>query len=61
MILIVCTTLSLEIFALFMVTGVFSTLLIPETKQRSLEELSNENQEGFVSGTPGLFFSFTWE
>lgn len=41
---------SLEIFALFMLTGVFSTLLIPETKLKSLEELSNENQEGFVSG-----------
>ncbi|EKM78132.1 hypothetical protein AGABI1DRAFT_76554 [Agaricus bisporus var. burnettii JB137-S8] len=40
----------LEIFALFMLTGVFSTLLIPETKQKSLEELSNENQEGFVTG-----------
>lgn len=39
---------SLEIFALFMLTGVFSTLLIPETKQKTLEELSNEDQEGFV-------------
>jgi len=43
----------LEIFAFFMLTGIFSTLLIPETKQRSLEELSNENQEGFVSGVAG--------
>jgi PHS family inorganic phosphate transporter-like MFS transporter len=33
-----------------MLTGIFSTLLIPETKGKSLEELSNENQEGFVSG-----------
>ncbi len=41
---------SLEIFALFMLTGIFSTLLIPETKGRSLEELSNEDQEGFVRG-----------
>ncbi|KAF7327839.1 Inorganic phosphate transporter [Mycena kentingensis (nom. inval.)] len=40
----------LEIFALFMLTGIFSTLLIPETKGKSLEELSNENQEGFVRG-----------
>jgi PHS family inorganic phosphate transporter-like MFS transporter len=31
-----------------MLTGIFSTLLLPETKQQSLEELSNENQEGFV-------------
>ena len=41
---------SLEIFALFMLTGIFSTLLIPETKGKSLEELSGEDQEGFVRG-----------
>jgi len=40
----------LEIFAFFMLTGIFSTLCIPETKGRTLEELSNEDQEGFVSG-----------
>jgi len=40
----------LQILALFMLTGIFSTLLIPETKQQSLEELSNEPQEGFVRG-----------
>jgi len=40
----------LEIFAFFMLTGIFSTLLLPETKQKSLEELSNESQEGFVRG-----------
>jgi len=40
----------LEIFAFFMMTGVFSTLLIPETKQKSLEQLSQESQEGFVRG-----------
>ncbi|KAI0046569.1 phosphate permease [Auriscalpium vulgare] len=40
----------LEIFALFMLTGIFSTLLIPETKGKSLEELSNEDQEGFIHG-----------
>ncbi|KAI0319221.1 phosphate permease [Amylostereum chailletii] len=38
----------LEIFALFMLTGIFSTLLIPETKGRSLEELSNEEQTDFI-------------
>lgn len=43
----------LEIFALFMLTGIFSTLLIEETKGRSLEELSNENQEGFITGGAG--------
>jgi MFS transporter, PHS family, inorganic phosphate transporter len=40
----------LEIFAFFMLTGIFSTLLLPETNGRSLEELSNEKQEGFVKG-----------
>ncbi|CAL1716624.1 unnamed protein product [Somion occarium] len=40
----------LEIFALFMLTGIFSTYLIPETKQKSLEDLSNEEQDGFVAG-----------
>lgn len=32
-----------------MLTGIFSTLLLPETKGLSLEELSNENQETFVA------------
>jgi PHS family inorganic phosphate transporter-like MFS transporter len=41
----------LEIFAFFMLTGIFSTLLIPETKGRTLEELSNEDQQNFVKGT----------
>ena len=36
-----------------MFTGIFSTLLLPETKQRSLEEISNENQENFVRGVAG--------
>jgi len=40
----------LEIFAFFMLTGVFSTLLLPETKGRTLEDLSNENQDGFIEG-----------
>jgi hypothetical protein len=47
---------SLEIFALFMLTGIFSTLLLPETKGLSLEELSYENQEGFVRGEPAAMF-----
>lgn len=41
---------SLELFAFFMLTGIFSTLLLPETKQKTLEELSNEDQDGFVGG-----------
>ncbi|PPQ69014.1 hypothetical protein CVT24_000089 [Panaeolus cyanescens] len=40
----------LEIFAFFMLTGIFSTLLLPETKGKTLEELSNERQDGFVKG-----------
>jgi len=35
----------LELFAFFMMTGIFSTLLLPETKGKSLEELSNEDYE----------------
>jgi PHS family inorganic phosphate transporter-like MFS transporter len=41
----------LEIFAFFMLTGIFSTLLLPETNQKSLEELSGEDQDGFVQGS----------
>lgn len=43
----------LEIFAFFMLTGIFSTLLLPETKGRTLEELSNEDQDGFFRGIAG--------
>lgn len=32
----------MEIFALFMLCGIFTTLLIPETKRRTLEELAGE-------------------
>jgi PHS family inorganic phosphate transporter-like MFS transporter len=44
----------LEIFAFFMLTGIFSTLLLPETKGLSLEDLSHEDQSHFVrdSGIP---------
>jgi PHS family inorganic phosphate transporter-like MFS transporter len=33
-----------------MATGVGSTLLLTETKNQTLEDLSNERQEGFVEG-----------
>lgn len=33
-----------------MLTGVLSTMLIPETNQKSLEVLSNESQEDFIQG-----------
>ncbi|KAG9101296.1 Inorganic phosphate transporter pho84 [Ceratobasidium sp. 370] len=39
----------LEMFALFMFSGIFSTLLIEETKGRTLEDLSND----FTSGEVG--------
>ena len=37
-----------------MLSGVASTLLLPETRGRSLEELSNENHQGFIRGAPPL-------
>ncbi|KAH9972156.1 phosphate permease [Lactifluus volemus] len=40
----------LKIFGFVMLTGVASTALLPETRGRSLEELSNENQKGFIRG-----------
>ncbi|CAG8675269.1 12881_t:CDS:2, partial [Ambispora leptoticha] len=40
----------IQIFAGFMFLGFLFTLLIPETKKKSLEELSNENQKDFLKG-----------
>lgn len=37
----------MEIYALFMLLGCFTTLLIPETKRKTLEQLAGE-----VPGTP---------
>lgn len=37
----------MQIFALFMFLGIFTTLLLPETKRKTLEELAGE-----VEGTP---------
>ncbi|KAL0950312.1 hypothetical protein HGRIS_010287 [Hohenbuehelia grisea] len=42
----------LKIFALFMLTGIASTTLVPETMNKSLEELSNEKQDHFLQGEP---------
>ncbi|KAG6852628.1 hypothetical protein C0991_010325 [Blastosporella zonata] len=42
----------LQIFAFFMLTGILSTLLLPETKGLSLEELSSEDQGSFANGIP---------
>ncbi|KAI9460368.1 phosphate transporter [Russula earlei] len=47
-----------EILAFFMLTGIFSTLLIPETKGRTLEDISGEEQEGFVKGM--IYMSLVW-
>ncbi|RSH85349.1 Inorganic phosphate transporter pho84 [Saitozyma podzolica] len=41
----------LELFAFFMLTGIFSTLLLPETKNLSLEDLSHEDPANFVKGS----------
>ena len=41
----------MEIFALFMFAGVFTTLLIPETKRMSLEEIS-ERYHGEIEYKP---------
>ena len=41
----------LQILAFFMLTGVGSTLLIKETKQKTLEDLSNERQDTFLGGS----------
>lgn len=43
-------TFSLEIFALFMLTGIFTTFLVPETKGKTLEELNGEEEaeDGFT-------------
>jgi PHS family inorganic phosphate transporter-like MFS transporter len=39
--------------ALFMLTGIFSTLLLPETKGLSLEDLSQEDQSAFGQTSNG--------
>ena len=47
----------MEIFALFMFLGIFTSLLIPETKRRTLEQLAGEvpgtanfDPSGFTGG-----------
>ncbi|CAE6489842.1 unnamed protein product [Rhizoctonia solani] len=41
------------VFAFFTLTGAAATLLIDETKGRTLEDISNERQNGFISGGAG--------
>lgn len=43
----------LQIFAFVTLTGVFSTTLLPETAKRTLEDISNEPQEGYITGITG--------
>lgn len=45
-----CDGRRLKVFAPFTATGLLATLFIPETNQLTLEELSNEQQEGFIRG-----------
>ena len=39
----------LEIYALFMLLGVFSTTLIKETKRKTLEELSADGDDDMIT------------
>ncbi|BFZ53706.1 Inorganic phosphate transporter pho84 [Savitreella phatthalungensis] len=45
----------MQIFAVFMFAGIFLTLLIPETKRKTLEELSGEDQYEMRYGANGSF------
>lgn len=47
---LIYTSLSLKIFGFVMLSGALCTLLLPETRGRSLEELSNEHQKGLIRG-----------
>ncbi|KAK7690641.1 hypothetical protein QCA50_005740 [Cerrena zonata] len=40
------------LFGFIMLSGLVSTYFTPETKERTLEEISNEPQEKFISGPP---------
>jgi PHS family inorganic phosphate transporter-like MFS transporter len=46
----------MQIFALFMLCGIFTTLLIPETKRKTLEELAGEDVSP-VSSAPAISHS----
>ena len=39
-----------DVFGFVMLSGALSTLLLPETCGRSLEELSNEHEKGVIRG-----------
>ncbi|KAF8147922.1 inorganic phosphate transporter [Mycena galopus ATCC 62051] len=44
---------SFGVLAAFTLSGVFSTMLVPETKGKSLEVLSNEEQQAFLGAPEG--------
>ena len=44
----------LEIYALFMLLGCFSTLLIKETKRKTLEELADDDDYAVSAGSSTL-------
>lgn len=48
----------MQIFALFMLLGLFTSFLIPETKRKTLEELAGE-VPGYISTCPSLFRAYT--
>jgi PHS family inorganic phosphate transporter-like MFS transporter len=43
----------MQIFALFMLLGLFTTFLIPETARKTLEELSGDDRAGFTEAAQG--------
>ncbi len=40
----------MQIYALFMFLGIFTTLCIPETKRKTLEELSGDDYDAGLNG-----------
>ncbi|KAH8823868.1 phosphate transporter [Flagelloscypha sp. PMI_526] len=49
--------------AFFMLSGFASTWLIPETKNRTLEDISNEDQDNFIAGNavPTRVYRNSWD
>lgn len=48
-ILLICRFI---LFGFIMLSGLVSTYFTPETKERTLEDISGEVQEKFISGPP---------
>ena len=45
-------------FAVFMLVGLAATFLVQEPNQRSLEDMSNEDQDNFITGLHILAIRF---